>query len=122
MIISNFSPNLTIFPLFFSFFFHYFFRISNFGHFWAIFLPPIPQGYQNFSSMELNLSKQLLRWQTVSKNCSMTSFFHVNSVKTIIWSFPLFFAILGAFRGACSLMGGTYRAAYGPELHHISPH
>ena len=93
-----------------------------FGHFWAIFRPQRPHGYPYFSVMALNLSQQLLRCKPVSENCSKTTFFHVISARIHILPFSLFLAFWGAFRGAGSLMGVTYRAAHGPELHRISPH
>ena len=78
-------------------FLHYFLIFLIFGLFWAIFLPPRSLGYPNFLAMELDLSQEPLRCQPASKNCFMTTFFCVNSAKTLIWPFSYFhiFRFLG---------------------------
>jgi len=98
IIISNFPRNLIIFSQFLSFFllFFQFFKIWSFlGHF----LTPRPLRYPNFLTIELDLSQEYLRCQQASKNSFLTTFFHVNSTKTLLWSFSLFWGILGGSRG-----------------------
>ena len=105
IIIRNFPRSLIIisqFLLFFSLFFQ-FFKFSSFlGHF----LTPRLLGYPSFLAMELDLSQEPLRCQPASKNCFMTIFFHVNSAKTLIWSFSL---LWGALQGRRALTWGVPR-------------
>ena len=89
------------FSIFFIFF-RYFFSFGNFSHFWAIFLPGGPK----FLAMELNLSQAPLRCQPASRNCFMITFFCVNSAKTLIWSFSLFWGILVGIQGGKLSHGG----------------
>ena len=54
-----------------------------------------PLGYPNVLTMEMDFSQESLRCQPALKNCFSTTFFHVNSAKTLIWSFSLFWGNLG---------------------------
>ena len=114
MIIINFLSNLFIISHFFSFFFIIFSCVTNFGNFLAIFDPPRPLGYPNFSAMDLNLSQQPLRHQPAWKKLVHDNFFCVNRAKILIWSFSLFWGLLGPLKGADLLVGASWRAAHGP--------
>ena len=107
IIISNFPRNLIIISQFLSFFFIIFsvFQILIISG--PFFYPPRPLGYSSLLAMELDLSREPLRCQPASKNCFMTTFFCVNSAKTLIWSFSLFWGILGPLGGR--LLRGGYR-------------
>merc|ERR1712212_1307445 len=109
IIISNFPRNLIIISQFFSFFFIIFSVFQILVIFGPFFNPPRPLGYPNILAMELDLSQEPLRCQPASKNCFMTTFFQVNSAKTLIWSFSLFWGILGASRGGRLSCGGVPR-------------
>merc|ERR1712015_214186 len=121
IVISQFPRNLIIIYQFLSFF-SLFFQFFNFGHFRTIFYPPDPWGTQAFLAMVLDLSQEPLRCPPASKNCFMITFFCLNSTKTLIWSFSLFWGILGASREAGSHVGVPRKAAHGPKLQYISPH
>merc|ERR1712015_502024 len=102
IIISNFPRNLIIIYQFF--FFYYFFSFSILV-ISGPFLTRQTLGYPNFLTLELDLSQVSLRCQPASKNCFVTTFFHVNSAKTLIWPFSLFWGILGASRGRALMWG-----------------
>ena len=93
IIISNFPQNLIVISQFFSFFFVIFSVFVILVIFGLFFYPQTPGG-PKFLAMELNLSQAPLRCQPASKNCFMITFFCVNSAKTLIWSFSLFWGIL----------------------------
>ena len=92
------------FTIFFIFFviFSVFVILVIFGLF---FYPQTPGG-PKFLAMELNLSQAPLRCQPASKNCFMITFFCVNSAKTLIWSFSLFWGILVGLQGGKLSHGG----------------
>jgi len=52
----------------------------------------------------------------------MTTFFRVNSSKTLIWSFSLFWGGLGPLGGQALTLGVPRRLHDGPKLQYISPH
>ena len=105
IIISNFPQNLIVISQFFSFFFVIFSVFVILVIFGLFFYPQTPGG-PKFLAMELNLSQAPLRCQPASKNCFMITFFCVNSAKTLIWSFSLFWGILVGLQGGKLSHGG----------------
>jgi len=105
IIISNFSWNLIIISQFLSFFPLFFsvFQILVISR--PFFDPPKPLGYPNFLTMQLDVSQESLRCQPASKNRFLTTFFCVNSTKTLIWLFSLFWGVLGPLGGRAFMWG-----------------
>ena len=111
MIIINFLSNLYIIS---HFFFIIFSCVTNFGNFLAIFDPPQAPGVPKLFGYGPEFIPAALKTSASLKKLVHDNFFCVNRAKILIWSFSLFWGLLGPLKGADLLVGASWRAAHGP--------